>query len=121
MFHPYPALKVEHLSTIVRIIRERSFEQETPLLAKCAYTLVGAGLKMMVGEPEGVPLSADLAEALPVDDLVAAQSALRGLVEDGLPRASHSESAESLGPTSLLIELALKAIAQIIERRKNQD
>lgn len=121
---PYPALDAECLQTIVRLVRNGQVRDEFKLFAKCVYSLVGAGLGLVVGEPDPSTRQFSV-EDLPDEDLTAAQSALSDLAEDGVPQAAIADGDDpqkAMDPATvaLLIQMAIKVIGAIIERRKNR-
>lgn len=110
---PYPAFDLDCMREVVRIVRGGTILTEKKLFAKCVYELTGAGLSLTIGEPDVLgPFAGTVEPSL--TDLEDCCSALQdadvfGAAED-----------EAIDPATimLLVELAVKIITAIIERRK---
>lgn len=108
---PYPALDADCLRTIAEVIRGQSYDRDLQIFTKCIYTAIGAGLNLLVGEPDD-PDELKLCEALSLQDLVAAKMAIRGVIVDGLP-----PMAVVMPDLRALIDLAGRSLTALIDRK----
>lgn len=118
---PYPPFQLECLTTIVRIVRSKAIAEERALFAKCLYEILGAGLALGFGEPDGPILtgqeSAEL-EAASTAELMKCCEALESAQSE--VQSVGDAEAKAIDPATLaiLIDLAIRIITAIINRRK---
>jgi hypothetical protein len=121
MHAPYPPFSLDCVRELYRIITSGAIRTEIKLFAKCTYELVGSGLALVPGEPEDVqPIFGEVGGD-GYAELDKLQHELVAVKEVGLPPEMYGASDDAaIDPSTLmlLIDLALKLIQAIRNRRK---
>lgn len=112
----YPAFSLEVVQGIVRIVRGRTVAAEYQLFVKLVWSIVGTGLGATIGEPANVE---PVFGAVDDGELTECQAALEAAYEEGMAYGgAEGEAAIDPATIAILIDLAIKIITRIIERRR---
>lgn len=116
---PYPALDLECVTEIVRMVRGRTVRDEIKWFAKHVYNLTGAGLSFFPGEPDDVtPIFGGEAAEPTVEQVQECKAALEQA--QGELQSFGADENEAIDPATIamLIQLAVTLITKWLERRK---
>lgn len=111
----YPAFDIHPVSDIIRIVRTGAIQDESALLAKCAWEIAGAGLGATLGEPDphDGPFKSSSLEGVSVDKLEECHDALEQA--DAFAAAGDASIPPAL--KSALIQLAMEAINYFLTKK----
>jgi hypothetical protein len=121
---PYPKFSLECATELWRILRQRSLRDESVLAAKCSYTLSGAGLGLLVGEPPDVePSFGDAGPELDLETAESLRSEMQTFLDEGERSFGDAKGEAAIDPIVMVfivegIKLALKAIESWIKKRR---
>lgn len=115
---PYAPFSLECPKEIIRMVSGRTVRNELPLFAKCVHTIAGTALGATIGEPADVEPLVFGSDDVTIADLEEVKAALKEVKEE--PTFGAGEGDEAIDPATLmlLIDLAIKLITKLIERRK---
>lgn len=119
MHHPYPeTLPVECVTEIIGIVRSGEVREKVDHLANCAWTIAGYGLRVSLGEPQH---EETFGSAGDVDQLEECKAALESACSEQESFGAAAD-AEAIDPATLaiILQLAIKVITALINRRKNK-
>lgn len=123
MGHPYPeSLPVDCLTDIVSLIRSRQVAAEKAKFFNCVWTVQGYAQKLGFGDPEqqfGEAAPLQEADANQLDDCAVALLSFKSEVSDEPTFGADGEEAIDPATILVLIELAMKVI-EFIRNRRNK-
>lgn len=115
---PYPDFSAHIIQDVVGIARNGSFSQQKPLAAKCAWEVIGAALKVTLGEPGAHEPTFGALENASVEDLEQAQESLRQILATGETFGADEADAAIDPMVLMLMQIAFQLVTKWLENRR---
>jgi hypothetical protein len=116
-YPPYPPFSAEPILDVARIIRGGTLETELPLACKAGYALIGFGLSISPGEPDGTrPVVFGQVADQELEDC---RSVLKTALADAKDGPVGAESAIDPEDWMLFLQLAIRMVEKLLKRLRD--